>query len=70
MTDEQLDQWAEEILDVFLANDNHAKEKWKKFILAQSHYLTGAGKRTCSQNYLSYERLMIMHISDKYLGEK
>jgi hypothetical protein len=27
MTDEQLDQWAEEILDVFLANDNHAKEK-------------------------------------------
>jgi hypothetical protein len=27
MTDEQIDQWAEEILDVFLANDNHAKEK-------------------------------------------
>jgi hypothetical protein len=27
MTDEQLDQWAEEILDVFLANDNHTKEK-------------------------------------------
>jgi hypothetical protein len=27
MTDEQLDQRAEEILDVFLANDNHAKEK-------------------------------------------
>ena len=27
MTDEQLDQWADEILDVFLANDNHAKEK-------------------------------------------
>ena len=27
MTDEQLDQWAEEILDVFLANDNNAKEK-------------------------------------------
>ena len=27
MTDEQLDQWADEIIDVFLANDNHAKEK-------------------------------------------
>jgi hypothetical protein len=27
MTDEQLDQWAEEILDVFLANDNQTKEK-------------------------------------------
>jgi hypothetical protein len=27
MTDEQLDQWADEILDVFLTNDNHAKEK-------------------------------------------
>jgi hypothetical protein len=27
LTDEQLDQWADEILDVFLANNNHAKEK-------------------------------------------
>jgi hypothetical protein len=27
MTDEQLDQWAEEILDDFIANDNHTKEK-------------------------------------------
>jgi hypothetical protein len=27
MTDEQLDQWADEIIDVFLTNDNHAEDK-------------------------------------------
>ncbi|GEM_PF-1926185 len=27
MSDEEIEKWADEIFDVFLANDNHAKEK-------------------------------------------